>query len=108
MKELILAGARSGKSAFAQRQALSSGLNVIYLATAEAGDAEMAARINRHRAERPATWGLVEEPLALASALRRHAAADCCLLVDCLTLWLSNLLAAGDDRLEARFAPCSR
>ena len=43
----------------------------------------------------------MEEPLALASALRRHAAADCCLLVDCLTLWLSNLLAAGDDRLEA-------
>ena len=101
MKELILGGARSGKSAFAQRQAVASGLNVIYLATAEAGDAEMAARINRHRAERPATWGLVEEPLALASALRRHAAADCCLLVDCLTLWLSNLLAAGDDRLEA-------
>ena len=101
MKELILGGARSGKSAFAQRQALASGLNVIYLATAEAGDAEMAARINRHRAERPATWGLVEEPLALANALRRHAAADCCLLVDCLTLWLSNLLAAGDDRLEA-------
>ncbi len=77
-------------------------MNVIYLTTAEAGDAEMAARINRHRAERPATWGLVEEPLALANALRRHAAADCCLLVDCLTLWLSNLLlAAGDDRLEA-------
>ena len=99
MKELILGGARSGKSAFAQRQAVASGLNVIYLATAEAGDAEMVARINRHRAERPATWGLVEEPLALATALRRHAAADCCLLVDCLTLWLSNLLAAGDDRL---------
>jgi adenosylcobinamide kinase/adenosylcobinamide-phosphate guanylyltransferase len=101
MKTLILGGARSGKSAFAQRQALASGLNVIYLATAEAGDAEMVVRINRHRAERPATWGLIEEPLALAQALHHHTAPDRCLLVDCLTLWLSNLLAAGDDRLEA-------
>ncbi len=98
MKTLILGGARSGKSAFAQRQALASGLNVLYVATAQAGDAEMTERIARHRAERPTDWGLVEEPLALAAALRTHAA-DRCLLVDCLTLWLSNLLAAGDDRL---------
>ncbi len=99
MKEFILGGARSGKSAFAQRRALDSGLNVIYLATAQAGDAEMVERIARHRAERPADWGLVEEPLALADALKAHATPDRCLLVDCLTLWLSNLLVAGDERL---------
>ena len=101
MKEFILGGARSGKSAFAQRRAAASGLNVIYLATAEAGDAEMAERIARHRAERPKDWGLVEEPLALAAALRAHAAPNRCLLVDCLTLWLSNLLAVGDNALAA-------
>jgi adenosylcobinamide kinase/adenosylcobinamide-phosphate guanylyltransferase len=101
MKELILGGARSGKSAFAQRMATASGLEVLYLATAQAGDAEMAERIARHRAERPGAWGLVEEPLALATALRAHAAPNRCLLVDCLTLWLSNLLAAGDKTLAA-------
>ena len=101
MKELILGGARSGKSAFAQRRATASGLSVIYLATAQAGDAEMVERIARHRAARPGDWGLVEEPLALAAALRAHAAPNRCLLVDCLTLWLSNLLAAGEDALAA-------
>ncbi|KAB2931432.1 MAG: bifunctional adenosylcobinamide kinase/adenosylcobinamide-phosphate guanylyltransferase [Candidatus Contendobacter sp.] len=101
MKEFILGGARSGKSAFAQRRATASGPSVIYLATAQAGDAEMAERIARHRVERPGSWGLVEEPLALAAALRAHAAPHRCLLVDCLTLWLSNLLAAGDDALAA-------
>lgn len=101
MKEFILGGTRSGKSAFAQRRAAASGLSVIYLATAQAGDAEMAERIARHRAERPGAWALVEEPLALAAALRAHAAPNRCLLVDCLTLWLSNLLATGDDALAA-------
>ncbi|MBZ4194917.1 MAG: bifunctional adenosylcobinamide kinase/adenosylcobinamide-phosphate guanylyltransferase, partial [Candidatus Contendobacter sp.] len=101
MKELILGGTRSGKSAFAQQRAVASGLPVIYLATAEARDAEMTARIVHHRADRPTDWGLVEEPLALATALRTHATPERCLLVDCLTLWLSNLLAAGDERLEA-------
>ena len=101
MKEFIIGGARSGKSAFAQRRALESGLNVIYIATAQAGDREMAERIVRHRAERPTAWGLVEEPLALAEALTAHAAPDCCLLVDCLTLWSSNLLAAGAECLAA-------
>ena len=99
MKEFILGGARSGKSTFAQQRAITSGLGVFYLATAQAGDAEMVERIARHRAERPADWGLVEEPLALAAALRAHAHPNRCLLIDCLTLWLSNLLAAGDDRL---------
>jgi len=100
MKEFILGGARSGKSAFAQRRALASGLSAVYVATAQAGDAEMAERIARHRAERSADWSLVEEPLALAAALEANAAPNRCLLVDCLTLWLSNLLAAGDERLD--------
>ena len=101
MIELILGGARSGKSAFAQQRATASGLQVFYLATAQAGDTEMTERIARHRAARPGDWDLVEEPLALAAALRAHAAPNRCLLVDCLTLWLSNLLAAGDDALAA-------
>lgn len=100
MKEFILGGARSGKSAFAQQRAMASGLRILYLATAQAGDPEMAERIARHRAERPTDWELVEEPLALATALRAHAAPDRCLLVDCLTLWLNNLLAASDQRLS--------
>lgn len=100
MKEFILGGARSGKSAFAQQRAIASNLHVIYLATAQASDTEMAERIARHRAERPSDWGLVEEPLALAAALHAHATPDRCLLVDCLTLWLSNLLAVDDERLS--------
>lgn len=100
MKVLILGGARSGKSSFAHRQALASAQQVIYIATAEMGDAEMQQRIAQHRAERPATWGLLEEPLALAHTLRTHASPHHCLLVDCLTLWLSNLLVAGEERLQ--------
>ena len=101
MRSLILGGARSGKSACAERLASASGLNVVYIATAQANDTEMAARIAHHRASRPAHWQSVEEPLALAAALRQHARTDRCLLVDCLTLWLSNLLGQDD---EARFA----
>jgi adenosylcobinamide kinase/adenosylcobinamide-phosphate guanylyltransferase len=101
MHSLILGGARSGKSALAERLALESGLAVTYIATGQAGDGEMAARIAHHRARRPAHWGCIEEPLALATILQRHAAADRCLLVDCLTLWLSNLLTDPDrDRFE--------
>ncbi len=102
MKELILGGARSGKSALAERRARESGLAVCYIATATAGDEEMAGRIARHRQDRPADWRTVEEPLALAATLRAEAAPDRCLLVDCLTLWLSNLLGCGDEtRLAA-------
>lgn len=102
MRSLILGGARSGKSALAERLAAGSGQPVVYLATAQAHDEEMAERIAHHRAQRPAHWRLVEEPLALAAALQRHAAADRCLLVDCLTLWLSNLLGADDEDALAR------
>lgn len=100
MKELILGGARSGKSALAQHHALQSGLKVIYIATATAMDEEMTARIARHRKERPSAWKLAEEPLTLANTLQENAAPDHCLIVDCLTLWLSNLLAAEEIRLE--------
>lgn len=105
MRSLILGGARSGKSALAERIAGQSGGNVIYIATARSsdghGDDEMRARIAHHRARRPADWGCIEEPLALADTLRAHAAPGRCLLVDCLTLWLSNLLLDADrERLE--------
>lgn len=96
MHSLILGGARSGKSVLAERLALASGCAVTYIATAQARDGEMVERIAHHRARRPADWLCVEEPLALADTLRRHARADRCLLVDCLTLWLSNLLGAAD------------
>lgn len=91
-KELILGGARSGKSALAERRATESGCEVVYVATATAEDAEMAARIAHHRARRPARWRTVEEPVRLAAVLRAEAASGRCVIVDCLTLWLSNLL----------------
>lgn len=100
MKELILGGARSGKSALAQQRAAGTGLAVTYVATATALDSEMAERIARHRADRPEHWALVEEPRALGGVLRQHAGPDRCLLVDCLTLWLSNLLGAEEDERD--------
>ncbi|WNF48585.1 bifunctional adenosylcobinamide kinase/adenosylcobinamide-phosphate guanylyltransferase [Pseudomonas sp. SG20056] len=102
MHELILGGARSGKSRLAERLAAESGLAVTYIATSQPLDGEMNTRIQHHRERRPAHWGLVEEPLALARVLREQAAADKCLLVDCLTLWLTNLLMLEDSsRLSA-------
>ncbi|WP_426211940.1 bifunctional adenosylcobinamide kinase/adenosylcobinamide-phosphate guanylyltransferase [Massilia sp. TWP1-3-3] len=92
---LVLGGARSGKSAYAEKLAVQSRREVLYLATASAGDAEMGARIAQHRSERPQHWSTVEEPLHLASALQRHGTEDNLILVDCLTLWLSNLLFYG-------------
>jgi adenosylcobinamide kinase/adenosylcobinamide-phosphate guanylyltransferase len=91
MLTLILGGARSGKSRLAQRLAASA-VRVAFVATAEAGqDAEMSARIARHRADRPASWRTVEEPLALADAVESAANEADAVLVDCLTIWLSNL-----------------
>lgn len=101
MIELIIGGARSGKSALAERRAAASGLVVAYLATAQAGDDEMARRIAHHRARRPAAWQSYEEPLHLAEALARVATARTCVLVDCLTLWLSNLFFAGRAAAQA-------
>ncbi|MGE6687834.1 bifunctional adenosylcobinamide kinase/adenosylcobinamide-phosphate guanylyltransferase [Stutzerimonas stutzeri] len=96
MLELILGGARSGKSRFAECLAAESGLAVTYIATSQALDGEMTERIAHHRERRPAHWTLVEEPLQLARVLREQAAAERCLLVDCLTLWLTNLLMLDD------------
>lgn len=96
MLELILGGARSGKSRFAERLAADSGLAVTYIATSQPLDGEMTARIAHHRERRPAHWALVEEPLQLARVLCEQAAANRCLLVDCLTLWLTNLLMLDD------------
>jgi adenosylcobinamide kinase/adenosylcobinamide-phosphate guanylyltransferase len=98
---LILGGARSGKSALAERlaQALDE---VVYIATAQPGDAEMALRIAEHRARRPAHWRSVEQPITLAATLAEQARAGRCLLVDCLTLWLSNLLLSDDADALAR------
>jgi len=101
MRELIIGGARSGKSLLAEQRAAESALRVVYVATAQALDGEMSQRIAHHRARRPAHWALVEAPIDLAAALRRHAAPDVCLLVDCLTLWLSNLLFAGEAARQA-------
>ena len=93
---LVLGGARSGKTAHALVSAEAVGLRRIYVATAEAGDAEMAERIARHRAERGAGWRTVEAPLDLVGALALAGEADV-VLVDCLTLWLSNLMLGGRD-----------
>ena len=101
MKALILGGARSGKSLLAEQRAAQSGRQVIYLATAEARDGEMTRRIAHHRERRPADWGCAEEPLYLADKLRAVATPDTCILVDCLTLWLSNLLFAGRAATQA-------
>jgi len=102
MHELILGGARSGKSALAEQRATDSGLAVTCIATAQARDAEMHARIAHHRQRRPAHWACVEAPIALADVLRAHAAPAHCLIVDCLTLWLSNLLGDADGEALAR------
>lgn len=99
MRELILGGARSGKSRLAEQRARESGLAVVYVATAAAGDEEMTARIAEHRRRRPADWRTVEAPHALAETLNAEAAPDRLLLVDCLTLWLGNLIEDA-DRLD--------
>lgn len=92
---VLLGGARSGKSALAVRRAGSLGMPVVFVATGEALDDEMAERIARHRAERDADWATVEAPVDLAGALR-DAPAEACLIVDCLSLWVANLLQRGD------------
>ncbi len=94
---LVLGGARSGKSAFAECLVANSGLKRVYLATGAAGDEEMRARIDRHRARRGENWRTIEEPLAIIDALAREAAPHRAILIDCLTLWLSNLMHANRD-----------
>jgi adenosylcobinamide kinase / adenosylcobinamide-phosphate guanylyltransferase len=100
---LVLGGARSGKSSFAEQLVEASGLERVYLATATAEDDEMRFRIAHHRERRGNGWMTVEEPLALVDALTRKATRGRAVLVDCLTLWLSNLMFSGrDPDVEAR------
>ena len=102
MLQLILGGARSGKSRLAEKLATDSALAVTYIATSQPLDGEMSERVRHHRERRPAHWALIEEPIELARVLRENARADTCLLVDCLTLWLTNLLMLEDpQRLTA-------
>lgn len=97
MKELILGGSRSGKSSFAESRAEASGMAVTCIVTAQPNDQEMATRIRHHREKRAPHWKVVEEPVSLAATLKALAAPGQCLLVDCLTLWLSNILHADQD-----------
>lgn len=104
MIELILGGVKSGKSKLAEQHATDSGLNVIYIATAMKEfdgtiDESMIDRIKQHEIQRPDHWKIIEEPLTLAETLIKHSSTTNCLLVDCLTLWLTNLLLNNDKSL---------
>jgi adenosylcobinamide kinase/adenosylcobinamide-phosphate guanylyltransferase len=92
MIELVLGGARSGKSSYAESVAKASAKSVIYIATGEVRDNEMAQRVAIHKSQRPVEWQVIEEPFNLAQTLKDNSRADNCILVDCLTLWLSNCL----------------
>lgn len=98
---LILGGARSGKSDYAERLAAELGQHVLYIATAEAGDEEMAQRIAAHRAARPATWQTVEAPRYIGAALAEVQERPDAILLDCLTLLASNLLLAMESEPQA-------
>ena len=97
---LVIGGARSGKSTWADQHAKKSGRQVLYVATATAGDDEMAERIAAHRSQRPASWRTVEEPEHLLHAVQANASPGDAVVVDCLTLWVSNVLlkAIGPER----------
>jgi adenosylcobinamide kinase / adenosylcobinamide-phosphate guanylyltransferase len=98
---LVLGGARSGKSAYALKVAEASCAERLYVATAAPGDEEMAARIARHQADRGQGWTTLEAPLEAGRALRAEARPGRIIVVDCLTLWLSNLMLAGQDPGQA-------
>lgn len=102
---LLIGGARSGKSRLAVELASASGRSVVYIATAEPGDADMADRIDRHRAERPPEWATIEEPIDLAGVVGR-VESEAFVVVDCLTLWVANLVFAdrSDDQILAAAA----
>jgi adenosylcobinamide kinase/adenosylcobinamide-phosphate guanylyltransferase len=98
---LVLGGARSGKTGFAERMAMRSGDRPLYLATAQALDAEMADRVRMHQQQRLGRFSTLEEPIALATALRAAAKMHDVILVDCLTLWITNLLSASRNVAQA-------
>lgn len=101
MKHLILGGVKSGKSRYAEQLAKNwaegSLGKVVYIATARAYDDEFGERIKRHQAQRPAHWETLEVPLEVAQILNQYSGTQCCLLIECLTLWLSNILC---DKLD--------
>eukprot|EP01037_Dinobryon_pediforme_P009454 gene9454-9534_t len=101
---LVFGGTRSGKSAYALQLAENSGLAPLMIATAQIHDDEMRARIEAHRLERGPHWSLIEEPLHLLATLQREASPDKMILVDCLTLWLSNVMFEEQDYGEASHA----
>ncbi len=98
---LILGGARSGKSRYAQKLAEEMGEPVVYIATATAGDEEMAERIARHRASRPTHWLTLEAPLNIGQALEKIIGGVKVVVLDCVTLFLSNLLMEGGESATA-------
>jgi adenosylcobinamide kinase/adenosylcobinamide-phosphate guanylyltransferase len=100
MIELVLGGACSGKSRYAEKRVIESGKKVIYIATAQAGDAEMQLRIEHHRQNRPQHWITVEEPIKLADVINQHSEENSCLLVECLTLWLTNILFDNQGQVQ--------
>ena len=97
---LVLGGARSGKSSHAERITVAHPRGCVYVATAEIGDDEMAERVRKHRARREAHWRTVEAPLEIGAAIMAETEQGAAVLVDCLTLWLSNLMAAGRDPVK--------
>ncbi len=102
IKTLILGGVRSGKSRLAERMASESQRPVTYIATATAQDEEMRQRIMAHRLRRPAEWQVIEAPIKLAAALSNQVVTRHCILIDCLTLWLTNLLMTDNSSLFER------
>ena len=102
MKSLILGGVKSGKSRHAQLLASKNELPVTLIATALSNDAEMADRIERHKADRPDSWQVIEEPYALGSAVELACQSKCCVIVDCLTLWLTQLLVLDNETILDR------
>lgn len=94
---LVLGGARSGKTGFAERLAMRAGERPAYLATAEALDAEMRERVKTHKAQRGHSFATIEEPLRLSEAITRAAARHDVILVDCLTLWITNMILANEN-----------
>jgi len=109
---LVLGGARSGKSRYAQALAEGTGKAPVLIATARIEDEEMQARVARHRDERGAIWQTIEEALQLAEVVRHEADGARILVVDCLTLWLSNVMLTGEDVAEPQrqrnVEPCGR
>lgn len=99
MRSLILGGVRSGKSRYAEHLAMAHNGPVAVIVTATAGDEEMADRIAAHRARRPKHWHVVEEPIALGHALLQQTRSGSVVIVDCLTLWLTNILMQSDTKV---------